>query len=63
MCAAVLMMLRRSLLRMSLCSILPVNTGRYLYVDSMSFERYGRQIDVKTTSCAYWDSYPLRYSK
>ena len=30
-----------------------INTRRYLDVNSTLFERYGRQIDVKTTSCAY----------
>ena len=34
----------------------PVNTRRYLDVDSTSFERYGRQMDVKTMLCAF---YPL----
>ena len=29
------------------------NTRRYFDVDSTSFERYGRQMDVKTTLCAY----------
>ena len=32
----------------------PVNTRRYLDVDSTSFERYGRQMDFKTTLCVYW---------
>ena len=31
-----------------------VNTRRYLDIDSMLFERYGRQMDVKTILCAYW---------
>ena len=33
---------------------LSVNTRRYLDVDLTFFECYGRQMDVKTTSCAYW---------
>ena len=33
----------------------PVNTGQYILgVNSTSFERYGPQMDVKTTNCAYW---------
>ena len=32
----------------------PVNTKHYLEVDSTFFERYGRQMDVKTTLCACW---------
>ena len=31
----------------------PVNAKRYLDVNLTSFERYGRQMDVKTF-CAYW---------
>ena len=30
-------------------SLYPVNTRRYLDVDSKSYESYGRQMDVKTT--------------
>ena len=33
---------------------LPANTRRCFDVDSTSFERYGRQMDVETTLCAYW---------
>ena len=32
----------------------PVNTRRYLDVDSTSFERHGRRMNVKITLCAYW---------
>ena len=32
----------------------PANTRRCFDVDSTSFERYGRQMDVETTLCAYW---------
>ena len=32
-----------------------INTKRYFDVDSTFFESYGRQMDVKTTLCAYWD--------
>ena len=35
-------------------STVPVNTRRYLDVDSTFFERYGRQMDVKTTVCLLW---------
>ena len=31
----------------------PVNTRRYFNIDSTSFERYGRQMNVKTTLCAH----------
>ena len=31
-----------------------INTRRYLDVDSTFFERHGRQVDGKTTLCAYW---------
>ena len=34
--------------------MIPVSTRRYLDVDSTVFERYGRQMDVKTTLCGYW---------
>ena len=34
----------------------PVNTRRCFDVDSTLFERYRRQMDVKTTLCAYWES-------
>ena len=36
----------------------PVDTRRYLDVDLTSFERYGRQMDVKTSLCAYWKVVP-----
>ena len=32
----------------------PAITRRWFDVDSTSFERYGRQMDVETTLCAYW---------
>ena len=32
----------------------PANTRRCFDVDSTSFERYRRQIDVESTLCAYW---------
>ena len=32
----------------------PVNTKRHMDVDLTSFERYGRQMNVKITLCAYW---------
>ena len=32
---------------------IPINTRRYLDVYSTFCERYGRQMDVKTTLCAY----------
>ena len=32
----------------------PANTRRCFDVDSTSFERYGRQMDVQTTLCVYW---------
>ena len=32
----------------------PANTRRCFDVDSTSFERYGCQMDVETTLCAYW---------
>ena len=37
---------------------MPDNTRRCFDVDSTSFYRYGRQIqmDVETTLCAYWDA-------
>ena len=38
---------------------IPINRRRYLYVDLTLFERYGRQMDVKTTLCAYCDSKSL----
>ena len=34
---------------------IPPNTRLYLDFDSKFFERYGRQLDVKTTLCIYWD--------
>ena len=34
---------------------IPSNTRRYLDVDSTFFERYGRQMSVKTTLRAYRD--------
>ena len=34
--------------------VFPINTRRYLDVNSTLFVRYGRQMDVKTASCAYW---------
>ena len=34
----------------------PAYTRRCFDVDSTSFERYGRQMDVETTLCAYWDT-------
>ena len=33
-------------------SVYPANTRRCFDVDSTSFERYGRQMDVETTLCA-----------
>ena len=35
-------------------SLLHANTGRCFDVVLTSFERYGRQMDVETTLCAYW---------
>ena len=32
----------------------PDNTRRCFDVVSTSFDRYGRQMDVETTLCAYW---------
>ena len=32
----------------------PPNTKRCFDVDSTSFERYRRQMDVEATLCAYW---------
>ena len=33
----------------------PANTRRCFDVNSTSFERYERQMDVETTLCAYWE--------
>ena len=38
---------------------LTITTRRCFDVDSTSFERYGRQMDVETTLCAYWEAYTL----
>ena len=32
----------------------PDNTRRWFDVVSTSFDRYGRQMNVETTLCAYW---------
>ena len=34
----------------------PVRTQRCFDVHTTSFQRYGRCMNVKTTSCAYWES-------
>ena len=39
------------------------NTRRYLDVDLTTFERYGRQMDVKTTLCAYWETPKRQFVK
>ena len=36
-------------------TFIPTNTRRCFDVNSTSFERYGRQIDVEATLCVYWD--------
>ena len=41
--------------RLSQAQQIPVRTQRCFNVHTTSFERYGRCIDVKTTSYAYWE--------
>ena len=41
----------------------PANTRRCFDVDSKSFERYGRQMDVETTLYAYWDALSFIFFK
>ena len=49
---------------MNLINMNPDNTRRYLDVNPTSFERYGRQMDVKTTLCAYWErSNEIQFAK
>ena len=48
--------------KMNKCFI-PVNTRHYLDIHSTFYERYGRQIDVKTTLSAYWDILSFSLSK
>ena len=38
------------------CNAWSANTRRWFDVVLTSFERYGRQMDVETTLCAYWVS-------
>ena len=41
----------------------PANTRRCFDVNSTSGERYGRQLDVETTLCDYWERAPRPIEK